>query len=250
MKVASQRTVAQNSSASAVVKSRPIKRREPTMTERSAKIVTMLDAAVARRNLLDHPFYRAWTAGDLSIERLRNYAVQYYPHVAAFPRYLSALHSRCDDTETRQAILENLIDEERGSENHPELWLRFAEALGVPRSDVLNAAPVPAASGLVEAFDRMAQTARLSTGLAALYVYESQTPKVAAAKIDGLRRFYGIDDARGLAFFRVHQEADVYHAQTVARLVERHCASADDERDALKGADAALGALWSLLDAV
>jgi pyrroloquinoline-quinone synthase len=221
------------------------------MSERSANpVLTMLDSAVAGRNLLDHPFYRAWTAGELSIERLKNYVVQYYRHVAAFPRYLSALHSRCNDIETRQAILENLIDEERGAENHPELWLRFAEALGVPRGDVLAAAPIPAASALVETFDRLAQTRPLSAGLAALYVYESQTPKVAAAKINGLRRFYGIDDARGLAFFRIHQEADVYHAETVARLVEQHCAGAADEREALKGANAALGALWSMLSAV
>jgi len=74
--------------------------------------------------MLKHPFYQAWTAGTLSLERLQNYAVEYYPHVAAFPRYLSAIHSRCADIATRQAILENLIEEERGSENHPELWLR------------------------------------------------------------------------------------------------------------------------------
>ena len=49
-------------------------------------VVVTLDLMIAERSLLKHPFYQAWTAGTLSIERLQNYAVQYYPHVAAFPR--------------------------------------------------------------------------------------------------------------------------------------------------------------------
>lgn len=213
-------------------------------------IVRELDAAVARRNLLDHPFYRAWTAGELPRARLQHYAVQYYPHVAAFPRYLSAMHSRAEDLATRQALLDNLIDEERGEDNHPELWLRFAEGLGVARADVLGAEPEPAARALVETFDDLARSRPLAAGLAALYVYEAQTPSVAAAKLDGLERFYGIDEPRAQAFFRVHLQADVDHAAAVARLIERHGATPAAAEDALGAADAALGALWSLLDAV
>src|SRR5208282_836309 len=85
----------------------------------SREVVATLDSMIAERSLLKHPFYQAWTAGTLTRERLQNYAVEYYPHVAAFPRYLSAIHSRCADIATRQALLENLIEEERGAENHP-----------------------------------------------------------------------------------------------------------------------------------
>src|ERR1700730_6757214 len=118
-------------------------------------VVATLDSMIAARSLLKHPFYQAWTAGTLAIERLKNYAVEYYPHVAAFPRYLSAIHSRCDDIATRRAILENLIEEERGPENHPELWLRFAEALGISRERVLEARPSTASKNLVGAFSEL-----------------------------------------------------------------------------------------------
>ena len=107
----------------------------------SRDVIATLDPMIAEHSMLKHPFYQAWTAGTLSMERLQNYAVEYYPHVAAFPRYLSAIHSRCADIGTRHAILENLIEEERGPENHPELWLRFAEALGVARERVLESKP-------------------------------------------------------------------------------------------------------------
>src|SRR6266851_10013547 len=102
-------------------------------------LIPQLDAMIAERHLLKHPFYQDWTAGRLSLDILREYAVQYYRHVEAFPRYLSALHSRCDDLCVRQALLANLIEEERGEENHPELWPRFAEGLEVNRSHVLEA---------------------------------------------------------------------------------------------------------------
>src|ERR1700719_347786 len=115
-------------------------------------VVATLDSMIAERSLLKHPFYQAWTAGTLSIERLQNYAVQYYPHVAAFSRYLSAIRSRCADIATRQELLENLVDEERGAENHPELWLRFAEAIGIPRDRVLDSTTSASSTGLVDEF--------------------------------------------------------------------------------------------------
>jgi hypothetical protein len=52
-----------------------------------------IDARIAQRGLLQHPFYQSWTKGELTLPVLRDYAEQYYQHVAAFPTYLSALHS-------------------------------------------------------------------------------------------------------------------------------------------------------------
>jgi pyrroloquinoline-quinone synthase len=212
-------------------------------------VVAVLDSMVGERSLLKHPFYQAWTAGTLSMERLQNYAVEYYPHVAAFPRYLSAIHSRCTDIATRQALLDNLIEEEHGVDNHPELWLRFAEAIGMPRERVLDSTPSPSSASLVREFSKLAESGHIPSGLAALYAYESQIPAVATAKIDGLKRFYSVNDERGLAFFAVHEKADVWHARTGADLIKRHCFVEPDRDLAIEAADRALSALWSLLDA-
>jgi pyrroloquinoline-quinone synthase len=214
-------------------------------------VIAALNEMIAERSLLRHPFYQAWTAGELPMERLRNYAIHYYPQVAAFPRYLSAIHSRCADSATRQALLENLIEEERGSENHPELWLRFAEALGVDRTRVLEAPASPAVENLVRTFNELCASEYTASGLAAIYAYEAQIPAVASAKIDGLRRFYGVKDDRGVAFFRVHERADVWHSRTDAELIERHCARDWASADAaIEGGRRALDALWSALDSM
>jgi pyrroloquinoline-quinone synthase len=207
-----------------------------------------LDAVVARRNVLEHPFYRAWNRGDLTLEALRDYAAQYYHHVAAFPTYLSAVHAQLDDAATRRVILENLVDEEGSDPTHPELWLRFAEGLGVERQAVQAGTRWAETDALVAAFRGACSSGAPADGLAALWAYESQQPAVAATKIDGLRRHYGVDDPRTLAYFTVHEAADVVHAADERRLL---AAMAPDEApQAAAAADQALGALWDLLSAV
>jgi pyrroloquinoline-quinone synthase len=216
----------------------------------SNDLIARLDTMIAERSLLRHPFYQAWTAGEIGIERLRNYAIRYYPQVDAFPRYISAIHSRCTNLATRQALLENLIEEERGAENHPELWLRFAEGLGVARETVLDAAPSEAAQKLVGTFVELTSDAPIVAGLAALYAYESQIPELAAAKIAGLTRFYGIHDERALGFFAMHEKTDRFHAETDAALIARHATTHEDRLAAIDAADRALSGLWSMLDSM
>ena len=150
---------------------------------------TALSEAVMEYSMLKHPFYVAWTEGKLSKEILSEYAKQYYAHVRAFPTYVSAVHSRCDDVVLRQQLLENLIEEERGTENHPELWLRFAESLGATREDVRNAELLSSTKDSVSRLKSLTQNEDYRTGLAALYAYESQVPDVARTKREGLKSF-------------------------------------------------------------
>lgn len=214
------------------------------------EITQTLDRMVEEWSLLKHPFYLEWTRGTLKFARLCDYAVQYYRHVEAFPRYLSAIHSRCSDIATRQTLLENLIEEERGEENHPELWLRFAEGLGLKREEVLDAAPLSGTAKLVDTFTHLTRELPVQAGLAALYVYESQIPAVANAKIEGLKRFYDVADDRALSFFRVHEKADVWHARTGARLIEHEVSRTGNAAAVLEAGRDALGALWQMLDGV
>ena len=118
-------------------------------------IIQEIDARVARQHLLQHPFYQAWSRGELSMEALRDYATQYYHHVAAFPTYLSAVHAQTEDAEVRRQILSNLIDEEAGTPNHPELWLQFAESLGLDRAEVKCAAQWPETKKLIAGLSGM-----------------------------------------------------------------------------------------------
>jgi pyrroloquinoline-quinone synthase len=211
---------------------------------------TDLLAAVMQHSMLKHPFYVAWSEGKLSKEVLQEYAKQYYAHVRAFPTYVSAVHSHCDNLETRQMLLENLIEEEQGEENHPELWLRFAEGLGVTRDEVRNAELLPKTKDSVARLKELTQSADYREGLAALYAYESQIPEVAKTKRAGLKEFYGIDDERGLSFFYIHESIDIIHQQVEMGILSNECRTSDDQIKAISAAKEAAKALWSFLDGV
>jgi pyrroloquinoline-quinone synthase len=146
-------------------------------------------------------------------------------------------------------LLENLIEEERGAENHPELWLRFAEALEVSRDDVLTAPPLPETAALIETFRTLTRDSSYLAGTAALLAYEVQIPEVAATKIDGLKRFYGVDNQRGLAFFQVHLQADRFHAETARQILREHLTPAHEDV-IVNACEQSLFALWGMLDGV
>src|SRR5262249_4629808 len=148
------------------------------------------------------------SAGALSLSALQEYSKQYYRQVEAFPTYVSAVHANCSHLSVRQQLLENLLEEERGVDNHPELWLRFAEVLGVHRNAVTSAAPLPETSALIQTFRTLTRERSYIAGVATLLAYEAQIPEVAETKIAGLHNFYKVDSDRGLAFFQVHLQAD------------------------------------------
>ncbi|HEX5235614.1 MAG TPA: CADD family putative folate metabolism protein [Silvibacterium sp.] len=212
-------------------------------------VVQEIDERVTRQHLLDHPFYQAWSRGELSLDALRDYAAQYYHHVAAFPTYLSAVHAQTEDAEVRRHILSNLMDEEAGSPNHPELWLQFAESLGLKREEVRQSARWGATRNLIEIFRNCCGERGTAAGLASLYAYESQIPSVSEKKIEGLKQFYGFTSAEGYRYFSVHVEADREHAAAEAAQIAQ-LADGAQRGVALESVGEVLAGLYGLLTAV
>lgn len=208
------------------------------------KFIKNLNLELDTLHLLKHPFYASWNAGTLTRETLQTYAKEYYHHVAAFPRYVSSIHSSCDDIKTRQVLLGNLIEEEQGDENHPELWRRFAEGLGVKQAELDNRADLKETNELVDGYYDLVKS-DFATGLGALYAYERQTPEVSKSKIDGLKKHYNLTDDRSLQFFNVHIKADEWHSEECANLIE--ALDEDGKQKAKEGAIAGAKLLWNFL---
>ena len=209
-----------------------------------------IERLIEDRHVLKHPFYVAWREGTLPREALRTYAAQYYKHVRAFPTYISALHSRCDDLATRQALLENLRDEEEGVENHPALWLRFAAAVGCDEGEAESAEVLPETRGAIETFRAAVREGSVTRGLAALWAYESMVPAVAAEKIRGLEEHYGIAGSPAIDYFEVHRTLDVEHAAATRALVAERAFEPAEAAEAELGAVCATAAINRLLDGI
>src|SRR5881398_3446456 len=208
-----------------------------------------IDNDIAEKHLLKHPFYLAWTRGELTREALMDYARQYYHHVAAFPTYLSAVHAKCDDQETRKQLLNNLIDEEAGSPNHPELWLKFAEGLGVSNVEVRNTQKQPETKNLIDTFRSVCGNGSTTEGLAALYAYESQIPAICESKIDGLRKHYRFTNPEHYQYFTVHIEADREHSAAERKMLESFV-DKGNFKSVRASVNRVLEALWEMLSGV
>lgn len=210
-------------------------------------LVRQLDTARAEHPILEHSFYVAWAEGRLSLDDLRFYAGQYWRQVEAFPRYLAALAERLPAGPARTTVEDNLGDEV--GDDHPGLWLRFADALGAREKDVRAAEVEAETSECVGAFSDAASGRSLPYALGMLYGYEAQTPAVAKTKVEGLRTHYGLDGP-ALDYFTLHGELDVEHAAGLASALDSVADDATARSEAVAGAKAGAGAVWRLLDGV
>jgi pyrroloquinoline-quinone synthase len=226
----------------------------------TAQFLEQLEASIAGYDLLCHPFYRAWAAGELTRDDLREYARHYYHHVEAFPCYLAELALRLDEGDLRRAVLANMCDEKGTpggsgkdaaphSVPHSELWLDFAEGMGAKR-DMRWHLPVAEVRELMRHFHRVAGEGTPEEALAAFYVYESQVPRVAKEKDRGLRESYGADE-KTCGYFALHGTADVHHSKVWRlQLKNRIAENPGAAQGALDAAESTAKLLWQALDGI
>ncbi|MGA7908235.1 MAG: iron-containing redox enzyme family protein [Candidatus Sulfotelmatobacter sp.] len=222
----------------------------------TSQFFELLEARISKYDLLCHPFYKAWAAGELTRDDLREYARHYYHHVNAFPSYLAEFAIRLDEGELRRAVLANMCDE-KGVEDgalqsavpHAELWLDFAEGMGA-RRDMHWHLPVAEVRDLMRHFHHVASEGTPEEALAAFYAYESQVPHIAKEKERGLREMYGADH-KTCGYFSLHATADIYHAKVWRKQLEQRLATHPEGAEAaLEAAEDAARMLWRALDGI
>lgn len=213
-----------------------------------------LEGLLEKHNLLLHPFYQAWSNGELTREDIREYAIEYYQQIASFPVYLREFASKLPDSELKQSVLRTLWEEigMKGGEDraHNLLWLDFAVAAGALPGEVFNREPIPAIKALIATFHRIAKFSDSAQALVTFYVYESQVPAIAEEKARSLQSIYGFDSA-ACAYFTLHATADIAHSQIwrgqLDEILETDPILA---HQALAAAELAATALWTALDGV
>ena len=206
-----------------------------------------LNQKLDKYHLLNHPFYKSWNEGKLTREIIKDYAEQYYQHVKAFPRYISATHSLCEDIEKRKILLENLNDEENQNADHPSLWKNFALAMGADEKKIEEVKTEQFTKDMIDNFFKNGRSS-YAEGLASLYTYERQIPEIAETKIQGLKKYYGVSSKKGLEFFEAHKEADVYHREECEKLLD--LLSTEEQEKAEVAALSTAKHLWNFLTGI
>ena len=203
-----------------------------------------LNEKLDKFHLLDHPFYVAWNKGELNQTILRDYAEQYYQHIKAFPRYISATHSICEDIDNRKILLDNLSDEEDFDKDHPMLWKQFALAVGADKNTVETVNQESFTKDMIDNFFKLARSS-YAEGLGSLYAYERQVPEIADTKIRGLIDHYNVLSDEGLEYFVVHKDADVEHREQSAELMNK--LSPEERKLAEEAGLSTVKMLWGFL---
>jgi pyrroloquinoline quinone (PQQ) biosynthesis protein C len=208
--------------------------------------IQLLDQLRAEINVLEHPFYERWRAGDLSAEELRIYAGQYHHAVVALADV--SLEAARKAAPPSAAALREHAHEER---SHVGLWEQFACATGAG----LTGAPAACAPETRACARAWRAGDHQLEHLAVLYAIEAGQPLVSQTKLEGLVQHYGYSpEGPAVEYFRVHAERDHAHARQARALIERGLAAAGDaarlaERMGAR-AQAALRGNWHLLDGV
>ncbi len=181
-----------------------------------------LSQRIAPKALLQHPFYKAWEAGELPLAALRSYAREY----GAFIRNMPVGWETLNDTET--------ANEER---QHASLWQDFAEGLDTQ----IGAAELPGVAALVAASTKL--FAKRASALGALYAFGAQQPATAKSKLDGLRKYYSLP-VSAEHYFEAHSANEHEAAKLLAQIA---ALSPAQQGEALAACEQMSAALWDAL---
>jgi pyrroloquinoline-quinone synthase len=207
-------------------------------------LIQKIDSEIEKRSLLKHNFYQMWSQGKLAIDHLQGYSKEYFQLVKAVPKFVENISSFTTETSIKKAMDQNLKEEYE----HIEPWIRFANTIGVSTSELVS---YIAANKTNAAVRELAQLTMLSLeeSAAAMYAYEMELPKISRSKIDGLKKFYGINsETNAVNYFEIHEEADIRHAATWRNIIQQ--TTPEKEELALNAAIGSLQAQNKLLDSV
>lgn len=207
------------------------------------KLIYRIDQEVDKRSLLKHPFYKMWSNGELSIDHLQGYSLEYFQLVKMVPELVNNILVKMGESKLRSIV----EDSKKEEESHVEPWIRFASSLGVKRKDLLNHV---CDENTKEAVSSLVDLTRnsLDEAICAMYAYEMDLPNISRSKIEGLNKFYNLSSSDSRNYFEIHQEADIRHAaiwRNMIRKVPDH-----KYESCIKSAVKSLDAQNLLLDAV
>ena len=196
-----------------------------------------LAEAQRRCNVLEHPFYVRWSAGELTREELSWYAGEYRHAVIALAEATAAT-ARAAEPAIRAQIVEHAAEEAQ----HIGLWDDFAHAVDADLEQEPAAETAECAAAWTAAGNAL-------EGLVVLYAIESAQPAISRTKLEGLVEHYGLAEGPATEYFALHSERDHEHAAQSKALIKKLLNEADEDR-LVAVAEAALRGNWTLLDGV
>lgn len=185
------------------------------MTASDAFVQELRDLVEANQSW-DNSFTQAVARGEVSHQDLKNLGIWFYHFTSLTPRVFGTIYANCPDPKVRRAILMNLVDEDTdescGSASHPELAMRFCEALGLTREEVESYDLWPEWREVAAWRVNFAAIEHHAVAMCTLSIAgESQFQRVCTRLAPALRKHYQMS-AEGVESWAAHIEGDLEHS--------------------------------------
>ncbi|MBI3253147.1 MAG: iron-containing redox enzyme family protein [Nitrosopumilales archaeon] len=178
-------------------------------------LIQKIDELIEQHSLLKHQFYQMWSDGKLSQESLSGYSKEYFQLVKQVPSFVASVAKYAP-----QSNLDELRANQKEESEHIVPWTRFAKALGVSESELERYEGLEKTKKAISEMSSLMGS--IDGGAAAMYALEKEIPKISQTKLEGLNKFYGITDYDATQYFELHKEADIRHAKTWQKILERN----------------------------
>ncbi|MDW0138051.1 MAG: iron-containing redox enzyme family protein [Nitrososphaeraceae archaeon] len=179
------------------------------------ELIYRIDQEVEKKSLLKHPFYRMWSNGELGLNHLQGYSLEYFQLVKVVPEMVNNIKLKLEESELRSTVEESHKEES----SHVEPWIRFATSLGIQEQDLLNHVCDENTKNAVSSLVDLTKSP-LDEAVCAMYAYELDLPNISRSKIEGLNKFYNLSNADSTNYFEIHQEADIRHADIWRNMIK------------------------------
>ena len=206
-------------------------------------LIERIDYEIEKHSLLKHVFYQMWSEGKLTINHLQGYSKEYFQLVKVVPKFVENIFNVIEDPSLKRAVGQNLKEESE----HIEPWIMFSTAMGVQRNDLASYKGENETNMAVSTLSQLTERS-LEEAVAAMYAYEKELPKISKSKIDGLKKFYGVQSNEATKYLEIHEEVDLRHSEVWKNILKT--IPEDKQECALNAAISSLEAQNKLLDSV
>ena len=206
-------------------------------------LIERIDYEIEKHSLLKHVFYQMWSEGKLTINHLQGYSKEYFQLVKVVPKFVENIFNVITDPSLKRAIGQNLKEESE----HIEPWIMFSTAMGIQRNDLASYKGENETNMAVSTLSQLTERS-LEEAVAAMYAYEKELPKISRSKIDGLKKFYGMQSNEATRYLEIHEEVDVRHSEVWKNILKT--IPEEKQERALNAAISSLEAQNKLLDSV
>jgi pyrroloquinoline-quinone synthase len=206
-------------------------------------LIERIDYEIEKHSLLKHVFYQMWSEGKLTINHLQGYSKEYFQLVKVVPKFVENIFNAIADPSLKRAVGQNLKEESE----HIEPWIMFSTAMGVQRNDLTSYKGENETNMAVSTLSQLTERS-LEEAVAAMYAYEKELPKISRSKIDGLKKFYGVQSNEATKYLEIHEEVDLRHSEVWKNILKT--IPEEKQERALNAAVSSLEAQNKLLDSV